>query len=103
MIERVGVEGQPSRTACKSPFDGPVEQPRAYAPADIGKRESEECQVVAGELDVARQVAVVPRDMQFMAGLVQQSLQGSIRQKPTLVPQPWPADAVVELAVEGGG
>ena len=53
MVERVGVEGQPSRTACKSPFDGPVEQPRAYAPADIGKRESEECQVVAGRFDTA--------------------------------------------------
>ena len=86
MVERIGVEGQQSRAARKSPLDGPVEQPRADAAADIGEREAEEREVVVGELDVAHQVAVVSRDMQLVAGLVQQRLQGIVGQQPPLVP-----------------
>ena len=103
MVERVGVEDEPRRAARKGPFDRAVEQPRADPAADIGEGQAEKHQFVGGQFEIADQGAVMPGDVQFMPGLRQERGEVGIGQQAPLVPQPGPADAVVEIAVEGGG
>src|SRR5881392_2450164 len=55
MVDRVGVEDQPRRTARKPAFDRAVEQPRADAPADEIGHEAEKDDLVAVKLEVADQ------------------------------------------------
>ena len=94
---------EPRRAARKGPLDGPVEQPRTDPAADIGQRQAEEDEFVAAKLEIADQIAIVSGDVQFVPGLGQQRGEGGIGEEATLVPEPGPADAVVEVAVEGRG
>src|SRR5688500_3714459 len=102
MVERVGVEVDPRDAAGEGALDGAVEQPRADTPADVGERQAEEGELVAAQFEIADEIAIVTRDMQLVAGVVEQRLHSGIAQQSALVPQPGAADAVVELAVEGG-
>src|SRR4051794_30217263 len=63
MIDRVGVEGQARRTARQATLDGPIEQPRPDPPANELGRQPEKDDLVAVELEIADQRAVMARDM----------------------------------------
>jgi hypothetical protein len=101
MVERVGVEVDPLNAAGEDALDGTVEQPRADAAADVGERQAEEDELVAAQLEIADQIAVVLGDVQLVIRLVEQCLQSGIAQQAALIPQPGTADAIIEVAIEG--
>ena len=97
MVERVGVEVEPRPALGEGAFDRAVEQPGADAPADMAERQAEEDQFLVAQLEVADEVAALARDVQLVIGLVEQGLEVCLSKELALVPQPWPADAVVEI------
>jgi hypothetical protein len=86
VVERVGVHDKPRDAPSEGTLDGTVEEPGPNAPADVGQRQSEELELVAAQLEEADQRAVVARNLQLVAGLIEQRLQGVIAQQPSLVP-----------------
>src|SRR5262245_7231570 len=103
MVERVGVELELRCAPRERTLDRPIEQPGADSPTDVVQGEAKEGKLVARQLEVAHQLALVARHVQLVAGLVEQSLQGRVGEQATLIPQPGPADAIVELSIQGSG
>src|SRR5471032_89632 len=103
VVEGVGVEGQAGMPQRKPALDSAVEQPGADAPADIAERQTEEDDLAGQKLEVADEVAGVAGDMQLMGRRRQNMGQRPVGENAALVPQPRPADAVVEVAIEGDG
>src|SRR5216684_2448622 len=102
VIDGAGVERQPRRATGKAALDRAVEQPRSDAPADIVEREPKKHDLVGVELEVADESTVVTRDVQLVAGPVDQGSEGGIAELPPLVPKPWATDAVIEVEIECG-
>src|SRR5260370_18783846 len=100
MFERVGVEDQPRRPSGEAAFERKVEEPRSDALADEIEDGAEEGYLLLVELEVAGQRAVAARDMQFVLWPGEQRRKGIVGKQAPLVPQPRPADPVVELAIE---
>src|SRR5258708_30648103 len=101
-VDAVGVEHQPRRAMREATLDGMIEQPRSDAAADIVEREPKKHDLVGVELEVADESTVVTRDVQLVAGPVDQDSEGGIAELPPLVPKPWATDAVIEVEIECG-
>ena len=89
--------------ARKGPLDGTVEQPRADPAADIGERQAEEDEFVAVPVRSSRPGRRRAGRHAVHARAGRAARQGGIGQQPALVPEPGTADAIIELAIEGGG